>query len=149
MPRPQSLGPRDEPRDYSGDTGWRGVDMRLDPDQLVPGFASKAVNMRFRDGTPETRRGSMVIPWLNKIAAGTIQPWGTVYGRGPFRDPTTFNEYELVAADGNVYACLANNAPVQLGLPSGETVTDRCTFLQAFNVVLLLRGFDADPLVMT
>lgn len=149
MPRPQQLSALDEPRDYSGDGGWRGVNMRLDPDQLEPGFCSKAVNYRFRDGTPEVRRGSMVIPWLNKITAGNVQPWGTVYGRGPFRDPATFNEYELVAADGNVYACLANNAPVQLDLPAGETVTARCTFLQAFNVVLLLRGFEADPLVMT
>ena len=149
MPRPLQLGPLDEARDYSGDGGWRGVNMRLDPDQLETGFASLAVNYRFRDGTPEVRRGSMVIPWLNKITAGNIQPWGTVYGRGPFRDPATFNEYELVAADGSVYACLANNAPIQLDLPAGVTVTARCTFLQAFNVVLLLRGFDADPLVMT
>ncbi len=132
-----------------GDVGWRGVNMRLDPDQLSEGFASKGVNLRFRDGTPEVRRGSMVIPWLNKISAGAIQPWGIVYGRGSFRDPSTFNEYELVAADGNIYACLANNAPVTLTLPSGVTVTDKCTFLQAFNVVLCLRGFDADPLVMS
>jgi len=131
-----------------GDVGWRGVNMRLDPDQLTEGFASKGVNIRFRDGTPETRRGSMVIPWLNKISAGTIQPWGVVYGRGTFRDPSTFYEYELIAADGNIYACLANNQPILLNLPAGETVTDKCTFLQAFNVVLCLRGFDADPLVM-
>ena len=148
MPRPQQTGPLDEARDYLGDAGWRGVNMRLDADQLEPGFASKAVNMRFRDGVPETRKGSMVIPWLNKISSGNIQPWGTVYGRGPFRDPVTFHEYELVAADGNVYACLANNAPILLTLPAGVTVTSRCTFLQAFNVVILGRGFDADPLVL-
>lgn len=131
-----------------GDVGWRGVNMRLDPDQLTEGFASKGVNIRFRDGTPEVRRGSMVIPWLNKITAGAVQPWGIVYGRGTFRDPSTFYEYELVAADGNLYACLANNSPIQLNLPAGVTVTDKCTFLQAFNVVICLRGFDADPLVM-
>ncbi len=149
MARPLQLSANDEARNYMGDVGWRGVNMRLDPDQLPEGFASKGVNIRFRDGTPEVRRGSMVIPWLNKISAGSIQPWGTVFGRGSFRDPSTFHEYELVAADGNLYACLANNHPLLLPLPAGVTVTEKCTFLQAFNVVLCLRGFGADPLVMS
>ncbi len=81
--------------------------------------------------------------------ATVIQPWGTVYGTGVFRDPTTFREYTLIAADGNVYATLPNNPATPLSLPAGETITERCTFLQAFDVVLLLRGFNADVLVMT
>lgn len=77
-----------------------------------------------------------------------IQPWGAVYGRGVFRDPTTFTEYVLLAVDGGVVACLPNNAARQLPLPAGESVSAPCTFLQCFNVVLLLRGFEADPLFM-
>ena len=132
-----------------GDTGWRGVNLRLDPSLLPEGFASKAVNMRFRNGIAETREGSMVIAWLNNITGGNVTPWGTVYGVGVFRDPVTFMEYVLIAADGNVYACLPNNPPRLLSLPSGLTVTARCTFVQCFNVVVCLRGFAADPLVMT
>ena len=132
-----------------GDGGWRGVNLRLDPSLLPEGFASKAVNMRFRNGIAETREGSMVIAWLNNIVAGNVTPWGTVYGVGVFRDPTTFLEYVLIAADGNVYACLPNNPPRLLSLPSGVTVTARCTFVQCFDVVVCLRGFSADPLVMT
>jgi hypothetical protein len=91
----------------------------------------------------------MLAPWMLNIVTTTTRPWTIIYGQGEFRDPTTFQEYVLLAADGNVYACLQNNAPRLLGLPSGVTITARCTFLQAFNVVLLLRGFGADPLVMT
>jgi len=132
----------------NGDRGWRGVNMRLDPAQLPAGWMSEAVNARFRNGVPETRLGSVTMAWLNKITGSNVGPWGEVHGVGEFRDPTTFTEYVLLAADGNVYACLENNAPYQLAMPSGETITDRVTFVQCFNVVLMLRGFDADPLVM-
>jgi hypothetical protein len=60
-------GPLDEPRDYSGDRGWRGVNMRLEPASLEPGYCSEAINMRFRDGIAETRLGSVVVPWLNRL----------------------------------------------------------------------------------
>lgn len=212
-----------EPTPAAGDTGWRGLNMRLEPGNLPPGFYSEGINVRCRDGVVETRRGSMVLPWLNRVtptgvtvsaysdaqtvivttttphglvvgdqvtmsgfseptfngiftvlvytayqfiyaAAGAptiaaisgtlvtgtgIKAWGTVYGRGLFRDPTTFLEYVLIAADGNVYATLANNPSRALPLPSGESVLERCTFVQCFNVVVLLRGFDHDPLVMS
>lgn len=82
-------------------------------------------------------------------ADASVQSWGTVYGQGVFRDPTTFREYVLIAADGNVYACLANNPARVLPLPAGQMVLERCTFVQCFNAVVLLRGFNEDPLVMT
>lgn len=122
--------------------------MRLDPAQLPPGYASEAINMRFRNGIAETRLGSIVIPWLNKITAGEVQPWSVIYGAGAFRDPTTAAEYVLIAAEGNVYACQPNNPPRLLGLPSGVTVVTECRFQQAFDRVLLLRGYEDDPLEM-
>lgn len=149
MPRPHALGPLEETPDYSGDAAWRGVKMQWAPDQLPPGFASNAVNMRFRTGEPETRYGSMVITWLNNIVDGTVQPWGTVYGVGVFRDPINFVEYVLVATASGVFACAANNAPVAVALPAGDSISARCTFIQCFNVVVLLRGFADDPLVLT
>ena len=71
MARPMPMGGLDEPRDYSGDRGWRGVNMRLEPASLEPGYCSEAINMRFRDGIAETRLGSVVVPWLNKL---TVDP---------------------------------------------------------------------------
>lgn len=143
------IGYRDRVARPNGDRGWRGVNMRLDPAQLEEGWASEAVNVRFRNGIAETRLGSMVMPWLNKITAGNVQPWSAVYGAGVFRDPTTAQEYVLIAAEGNVYACQQNNAPILLTLPAGVTVVTECRFQQAFDVVLLLRGFNDDPLVMS
>lgn len=143
------IGPRDRPERMNGDRGWLGVNLKLDPSQLPEGYASEAVNMRFRLGVPETRGGSMVAPWLNKISGGAVQPWGAVYGVGVFRDPNSAQEYVLLAADGNVYACQPNNAPMLLRLPSGVTVATSCRFQQAFDVVILFRGFDATPLVMS
>lgn len=61
------IGYRDRVARPNGDRGWRGVNMRLDPAQLEEGWASEAVNVRFRNGIAETRLGSMVMPWLNKI----------------------------------------------------------------------------------
>jgi hypothetical protein len=109
---------------------------------------SSAINARFRNGVAETRYGSVVMAWLNKITGSSVGPWSAVYGVGEFRDPSTFTEYVLLAADGGVYACVENNSPVSVPLPAGQTISDRVTFLQCFNVVLLLRGFDATPLVM-
>lgn len=224
MPRPQPIGGLDEPREYNGDSLWYGVNMRLDPGNLPPGWASEAINKRFREGVVEDRLGSVVVPWMNRIrpyavavvavpdsytvslnlaamsahglvvgdvitlsgfvpsalngtfavtgifgvyfeivtatvvanglytgtmAAGNfVAAWGTVYGQGVFRDPVTFLEYTLVASDGGVSACLANNPAVAIPLPTGETILERCTFVQCFDVVVLLRGFDHDPLVM-
>lgn len=131
-----------------GDRGWRGVNLRLDPQQLPEGFCSEAINLRFRNGIHEPREGSVVMAWLNKITAGTVQPWSAVYGVGQFRDPITFTEYVLIAAEGAVYSCLQNNPPRSIPLPAGVTITDRCTFVQCFDTVVLLRGFDADPLAL-
>jgi hypothetical protein len=149
MSRYLKYNPNDKAPTALGDGGWLGVKMQLDPPQLPQGYASLAVNMRFREGIPETRLGSMLIPWMNRITDGLVQPWGIVYGVGDFRDPILALQYTLVAANGQVWACRANNAPKLLNLPAGVTITSPVRFLQCFDVVLMLRGFDFDELVMT
>lgn len=59
---------------YIGDSGFIGVNMRLDPSQLPPGFVSEAINCRFRNGVVETRKGFIRAVWMNKIpkAVGTV-----------------------------------------------------------------------------
>jgi len=49
-----------------GDQGFVGVNMRLDPAQLSPGFLSSAKNKRFVNGVAETRPGVVLLPWSNK-----------------------------------------------------------------------------------
>lgn len=51
-----------------GDTQFLGVNMRLDPGQLKPGFVASAKNKRFVNGKASTRPGIKKMPWTNKAA---------------------------------------------------------------------------------
>lgn len=62
----------DTPASFIGDVGLVGVNMRLDPSMVPAGYASEAVNMRFRNGIAETRKGFVKLPWLNKISTTTV-----------------------------------------------------------------------------
>ena len=130
----------DDPPKPIGDRGFIGVNMRVDPAQLPPGYASEAINMRFRNGVAETRKGYVVLPWVNKIVAGQTQPWGQVHGTGVFSDPFTFQEYLVIAADGSAYYTQANNTPQTLTLPASETLSNTVTFTQAFDTLIMHRG---------
>ena len=149
MPRYNQLGPLDDPPNTLGDRGFIGVNMRLDPAQLGPGYVSEAINCRFRNGVAETRKGFTVLPWLNKIVNGNTTPWGEVHGTGIFSDPFTFQEYLVIAADGGVWYTQPNNVPQAMTLPAGTTITGRVEFSQAFDVLLMHRGTDEPTLVLT
>ena len=123
--------------------------MRLDPSMLQSGYVSLAKNCRFRNGIAETRRGSIIPPWMNNISGGSVLPWGTVYGIGLFSDPVTLNDYSLIAANGNVYYTTENATPAAITLPAGVTITSNVTFVQAFDTVVMFRGLDDEPLAMT
>jgi hypothetical protein len=146
---PAPTRPNSSNRSPLGDHGWIGVDMRVDPAQLPPGYAAKAINMRFVAGVPQPRKGRVMLPWLNQISGSDVLPWGTIYGVGSFKDPATLRRYRLLAADGAVYAILANNAPFSIPLPSGVTITDDVRFTQAFDRVFMHRGFDLATLELT
>lgn len=149
MPDPTPTRPNAENRVPLGDRGWVGVDMSVDPAQLPPGYAAKAINMRFELGVPESRKGRAALPWMNKITAGNVQPWGTIHGRGQFKDPITRRRYVLIAADGGIYRALEQNAPVAMTLPAGVTLTGTVRFTQAFNRVFCHRGFTLPTLELT
>lgn len=149
MPRYDQLDALDNPATPLGDRGFIGVNMRLDPAQLGPGYVSEAINCRFRNGVAETRKGFTVLPWLNKIVGGNTTPWGEVHGTGIFSDPFTFQEYLIIAADGGVWYTQPNNVPQAMSLPAGVTITGRVEFSQAFDVLLMHRGTDEPALVIT
>lgn len=85
-------------------------------------------------------------PVLNTYA---ISPWGTVYGVGVFNDPRTFQDYLIIAADGNVYFSQVNNAAQQMTLPSGIEIESDVTFTQAFDTFIMFRGHDLDEIQLT
>lgn len=128
------------------DRGWYGVKMQYHPALVPPGYASEAVNMRFNHGVPETRPGVAWPAWANKITASGVQPWGTIHGLGEYKDPISLRTYQIIAADGAVYYTAPFNKPVQMTLPVGETITGKVTFTQAYDELVMWRGFDADPL---
>ena len=63
---------------YIGDNGFIGVNMRLDPSALPPGYVSEAINCRFRNGIAETRKGYVKVAWMNKVpkAVGAVTRTG-------------------------------------------------------------------------
>lgn len=65
MPRFRTYGPIDTPPKSDGDTYFIGVNMRLHPSMLPPGYVSEAVNARFNDGVAEPRKGYVRLPWIN------------------------------------------------------------------------------------
>ncbi len=138
----------DDPPQPIGDRGFIGVNMRLDPAQLPPGYVSEAINMRFRNGVAETRKGFVVLPWLNKIVSGQTQPWGQVHGTGVFSDPFTLQEYLVIGADGAAYYTQAGNTPQALTLPAGTTLSGTVAFTQAFDTLIMHRGATTATLQM-
>ncbi len=68
MSRYRTYGPRDDPPELDGDERIYGVKLRPHPSQLPPGYCAKAVNLRFREGIPDPRLGTVHLPWLNKPA---------------------------------------------------------------------------------
>lgn len=132
-----------------GESGWVGVNLRVDADRVPTGFASFARNMRFRDGVPETRLGMQMTPWWNKITATQPNKWTTIHGVSDTMRDVNGTTYNLLAADGAVYAIIPNIAPQSLALPSGVTITGTVTFTQCGNQVVMFRGDTLAPLAMT
>jgi len=135
-----------------GDTGFSGINMRLDPASLQPGVASGGENCRFRNGIAETRLGVMKPAWCNKITPSLtdndIQPFASVHGVGVFRDPDSL-EYIIFAADGDVYWTRQGNEPRKLTMPTGVKINTTVTFTQAFNKMIMWRGRNKAPLLLT
>lgn len=140
--------PRDDIPSMGGDNRFIGVNMRLDPAQLPEGYVSEAINMRFRDGVASTRKGHTILPWANRVTAGKVQAWTNLMGASVFSDPFTLTEYLIVAANSVLWATTANNAPFQLPLTAGTTVTTPVQFTQAFDTMILHQGFSLPTLQM-
>ena len=158
--------PRDERQAADGDQQWRGVAPRLDPTSLPEGMASEARNMRFRHGVAETRKGVYKPPWANALTPeidNKVRPFGEIHGVGVFRNANNL-EFIVIAADNKAYYTRQNNNPASLALPTqdiasgtGNTalladcvkLTGDVTFTTAFNKIIMWRGKEFAPLVMS
>lgn len=132
-----------------GDAAFRGVNARLRPSLLSPGYVSSARNVRFTTGSIETRRGLKLFPVTNKAASfsATITPFTTVYGACVFEDPNSA-KWMVIAADGNVYVTRPGLTARVLPLPAGVTITSAVEFTQVNSVLLMHRGVDLASLIL-
>lgn len=141
--RYESYAPTDAQPMGDGDAAFIGVDERPDPGVVQPGYVCSATNARFRDGVISTRPGIALVPWLKDATT----PFTSVQGAGTFLDPDG-DAHILIAAEGKVYAMRPGVPSVEVPLPAGVTLTGQIRFTQAFNKIILSRGFDLAPLVM-
>ena len=141
-----------QPQMADGDSGFSGINGRLDPASLPPGVAAHAENCRFRNGVAESRKGVAKPAWCNNIepalTGDDINPFTNVYGAGVFRDPDSV-EYILLAVDGDVHFTRQNNESRKLLMPDGVEIHSDVSFTQAFNKVIMFRGRRLAPLVLS
>jgi hypothetical protein len=144
--------PRDAQSQIDGDTQFMGISPRLDAGSLPAGMASEARNMRFRNGVAATRKGVYKPSWINNLTPeidNRVRPFGEVHGVGVFRNPDSNLEFVVIAADGKAYYTRQGNNPIELALPTGVVLAGEVNFTQAFNKLIMFRGEDFAPLVMT
>lgn len=144
--------PRDAQSQIDGDTQFMGISPRLDAGSLPAGMASEARNMRFRNGVAATRKGVYKPSWINNLTPeidNRVRPFGEVHGVGVFRNPDSNLEFVVIAADGKAYYTRQGNNPIELALPTGVVLVGEVNFTQAFNKLIMFRGEEFAPLVMT
>lgn len=134
-----------------GDAFFIGIQRRRDPSQLERGRAWEAVNKRFTDGCAAPRLGIRKMGWTNRSDvddASLVIPFGAIHGAGVFSDPTTGEEWIVIAADGRCYKLHENTTSSELQLPAGVVLEGRVTFTQANNQLFMFRGETRDWLLM-
>tara|TARA_Y100001938_G_scaffold20715_1_gene26312 strand:- start:483 stop:2651 length:2169 start_codon:yes stop_codon:yes gene_type:complete len=144
--------PRNATYTVDGDTRFMGIAPRLDAGSLPEGMASEARNMRFRNGVAATRRGVYKPSWCNNLTPeidNRVRPFGEIHGVGVFRNPDSALEFVVIAADGKAFYTRQGNNPIELTLPTGVVLVGEVNFTQAFNKIIMFRGGDFAPLVMT
>jgi len=119
-----------------------------DPARIGPFFervatADPGTEPPLSDYNPDTNTSTLTLGWEDR--GSRTYGYGTVYGAGIFRDPLSTEHVLIVASDG-VYATKEGNPSVKLtGQSSFSADVD---LVQCFNVVVMFRGDNLEPLVM-
>ena len=118
-----------------------------DPARIGPFFerttSDSGTEPPLSDYNPSTNTSTLTVGWEDR--GSRTYGYGTVYGAGIFRDPLSTEHILVVASDG-VYATKEGNPSVKLtGQSSFSADVD---LVQCFNVVVMFRGDNLEPLVM-
>lgn len=131
------------------DSVFLGVDMRVSPHLLPNGVLSYAENNRLRNGSCDTRKGTWVPPWANKVDGdGKVTTMGEAHGGTVFKDPTTNFPWIIIAAGGKFYAGHHSRAVFEIDAPPDLVLSGRVRFIQCFDGLLALREGGATPLIL-
>jgi hypothetical protein len=148
MSRFRSYSAGDDPPSDVGDIYWTGVYLNAEPSQLQPGLLADGVNLQCRTGRPVTRRGTWKPAWMNQLQGEKVLPWSQINGQPqPFKDPNGV-EWLMLAANEGVFAIRPYNTSFGVALPDGIKIITEVAFVQAFNLLFMLRGEKMAPLVM-
>lgn len=132
-----------------GDLAFRGVNLRLRPSLLEPGWLSGATNSRLTDGAVRRRAGFNIKPWANLSSSGSAIPVALVaplQGVGVFADPDD-SKWIILVANGLTYYTAPNNACRAIALPAGVSLTGQTLqFVQANGALYMFRGTGAATL---
>jgi len=167
MSRYSSYGSLDDRVEEDGDRSFTGFANRLRPDQLEPGVLADSQNARIgTNGEWQVRKGinelltpvavstalrlPFTLPTLGQIGDETTAILDDdvvelLYGSCPFSDPniglSEINQYIVIATNAKAFALnLGTNRNIDIGYPSGVSVSSSVEMLQAFNKILMFRG---------
>jgi len=105
--------------------------------RVVPSEADWDVNLGSSSGT---------LDWEGSVGFGTVQGFGEVFGAGVFSDPNG-REGVILALARRAVLVSDGQAPQYVRYPEGVLLSAGVRFVQAFDRVLMLRGFAERPLV--
>lgn len=152
MNKHRSYAPLDDPPVADGDGQFVGVNARLNPERIEPGYVSEAVNMRFETGACATRRGVRIMAWGANGEASTnpsiVTPYGQVITAAPFSDPVSGIEWLIIVADSGVYRARPGTMGSRIAVEAGLDTAAAVQLVQTFNGMVMLRGRVLPPIVM-
>ena len=127
------------------ENGFLGMQSRLNPLQLEPGYVQMSKNMRMDLGIATTRKGQ------KRLTAGDIVGLN-IFGSGVYSSANG-TEFIILAMANSLF--VYNTSTLTIGsainYPTGRTITstDKVDLVQANNVMYITRGQGSDPVSVT
>lgn len=127
------------------ENGFLGMQSRLNPLQLEPGYVQMSKNMRMDLGIATTRKGQ------KRLTAGDIVGLN-IFGSGVYSSANG-TEFIILAMANSLF--VFNTSTLTIGsainYPTGRTITstDKVDLVQANNVMYITRGQGSDPVSVT
>lgn len=147
------------------DSQFTGLDNRQQPEQLPSGYVQVSQNMRLNQLQATVRKGMekrtnaisftaspLILPFTLGAGAVLVPAFTDgIFATGFFSDPTTNDEYIIVATGTKSFTLDKNNNVLSQDYPANETITssDKVDMFQAGGSMYLLRGLQTAAAAVT